>query len=45
MTMKALYEAEARAGRMLTRNAILRIVAANMKRYRIPMNFVPWRGP
>ncbi|PTL77514.1 DUF2380 domain-containing protein [Vitiosangium sp. GDMCC 1.1324] len=45
MVMKALYDAETRAGRMLTRNAILRIVAKNMKRYRIPMNFVPWRGP
>ena len=45
MVMKALYDAETRAGRMLTRNAILRIVANNMKRYRIPMNFVPWRGP
>ncbi|QRK12109.1 DUF2380 domain-containing protein [Archangium violaceum] len=45
MVMKALFDAETRAGRMLTRNAILRIVANNMKRYRIPMNFVPWRGP
>jgi hypothetical protein len=44
MIMEALYEAEAEAGRMLTRNVILRIVARNMKGYRIPMNFVPWRG-
>ncbi|MFP2931699.1 DUF2380 domain-containing protein, partial [Pyxidicoccus sp. 3LG] len=44
MIMRALGDAEARAGRMLTRNAILKIVAANMKRYYIPMNFVAWRG-
>jgi hypothetical protein len=45
MTMKALYKAEARAGRMLTRNEILNIVAKSMEDYFIPMNFIPWRGP
>ncbi|MCP3139941.1 DUF2380 domain-containing protein [Pyxidicoccus xibeiensis] len=37
--MKALREAETEASKMLTRNAILRIVAQNMKRYDIPMTF------
>jgi hypothetical protein len=45
MIMKALLEAEAEAGRMLTRNAILNIVAKRMEDYYIPMNFIPWRGP
>jgi hypothetical protein len=45
MLMEALYEAEAEAGRMLTRNAILNIVAKRMRDYSIPMKFVPWRGP
>jgi Predicted lipoprotein of unknown function (DUF2380) len=44
MIMEALYEAEAEAGRMLTRNAILNIVAKRMKDYYIPMKFVSWRG-
>jgi len=44
MIMEALYEAEAEAGRMLTRNAILNIVAKRMKDYSIPMKFVSWRG-
>ncbi|ATB43392.1 hypothetical protein CYFUS_008872 [Cystobacter fuscus] len=45
LIMEALYEAETRAGRMLTRNAILNIVAKRMKDYYISMNFVRWRGP
>ncbi|KFA91599.1 hypothetical protein Q664_20950, partial [Archangium violaceum Cb vi76] len=44
MLMKALYEAEAEAGRILTRNEILNIVAENMGDYKIPMNFVRCRG-
>ncbi|WNG62329.1 DUF2380 domain-containing protein [Archangium gephyra] len=44
MIMKALYEAEAEAGRILTRNEILNIVAENMGDYKIPMNFVRCRG-
>jgi hypothetical protein len=44
MTMEALFEAEAKAGRMLTRNTILEIVAKQMKRYRIPMNFIRCGG-
>ncbi|WP_439328982.1 DUF2380 domain-containing protein [Corallococcus carmarthensis] len=44
MIMDALFKAEARAGRMLTRNTILRIVAAYLKEYDIPMNFIPGRG-
>ncbi|ATB29656.1 hypothetical protein MEBOL_003111 [Melittangium boletus DSM 14713] len=42
--MRALYQAEAKAGRMLTRNAVLDIVAEVMVRYNIPLNFTPWRG-
>jgi hypothetical protein len=45
MTMKALFDAEVEAGRRLTPNMILRLVAKNMRRYKIPMNFIPWRGP
>ncbi|WP_395805711.1 DUF2380 domain-containing protein [Archangium minus] len=45
MIMEALYEAEAEAGRMLTRNEILKAVAGYMKEYRIPMKFVRWRRP
>jgi hypothetical protein len=45
MIMKTLYEAEAEAGRMLTRNAILNIVAKAMEDYYIPIHFIPWRGP
>jgi hypothetical protein len=41
MIMEALREAEAEAGRMLTRNEVLNIVASRMKRYDIPMNFTP----
>jgi len=44
MLMEALHEAETTARRMLTRNEILTIVAKNMKRYYIPMNFVRGRS-
>jgi hypothetical protein len=44
MIMRTLLDAETRAGRMLTRNEILEIVAAAMRRYEIPMNFTSWRG-
>jgi hypothetical protein len=44
MIMEALREAETEAGRMLTRNEILNIVARYMKNYRIPMSFTPGRG-
>ncbi len=43
MTLEALLDAETKAGQMLTRNAILKIVAKNMKDYDIPMNFTPGR--
>jgi hypothetical protein len=43
MIMKALREAEDEAGRMLTRNEILKVVARYMKDYDIPMNFTPGR--
>ncbi|HYO70308.1 MAG TPA: DUF2380 domain-containing protein, partial [Archangium sp.] len=45
MIMKALRKAESRAGRMLTRNEVLDIVAGAMLRYMVPMKFIPWRGP
>ncbi|HEX8826175.1 MAG TPA: DUF2380 domain-containing protein [Archangium sp.] len=44
MLMKALRDAEVDAGRMLTRNEILKLVAKNMRDYKIPVNFTPWRG-
>ncbi|WP_257445991.1 DUF2380 domain-containing protein [Archangium lipolyticum] len=44
MIMEVLQKAETRAGRMLTRNEALDIVARYMKEYKIPMNFTPWRG-
>jgi hypothetical protein len=44
MIMKVLREAEDEAGRILTRNEVLEIVAGYMKRYDLPMNFIPWRG-
>ncbi|WP_350099967.1 DUF2380 domain-containing protein [Myxococcus sp. SDU36] len=44
LVMHALRDAEARAGRMLTRNEVLDIVADRMTDYRIPMNFTPGRG-
>ncbi|HZI06117.1 MAG TPA: DUF2380 domain-containing protein [Archangium sp.] len=44
MIMETLLEAETTAGRMLTRNEVLKIVAERMKLYRIPMSFTSWRG-
>ncbi len=44
LIMRTLRDAETSAGRMLTRNEILDIVAERMKEYRIPMNFVSGRG-
>lgn len=43
LIMRALSTAEREAGRMLTRNEILDIVADAMRRNSIPMNFVPGR--
>ncbi|WP_420821850.1 DUF2380 domain-containing protein [Pyxidicoccus caerfyrddinensis] len=43
MIMSILRDAETAAGRMLTRDAILRLVAREMRRYGIPMNFIPGR--
>jgi hypothetical protein len=43
MIMEALLKAETKAGRMLTRNEILKLVAKNMRDYNIPMNFIPGR--
>jgi predicted lipoprotein DUF2380 len=45
MIMEALYEAEADAGRMLTRNELLKLVTKRMRRYGIPIEFTRWRGP
>ena len=45
MIMKALRDAEVEAGRVLTHNEILSLVAKRMKDYGIPMNFIRWRGP
>jgi hypothetical protein len=44
MIMGALSDAEALAGRMLTRSEVLDIVAHHMRKNGIPMNFAPWRG-
>jgi hypothetical protein len=44
MIMKALRDAEVEAGRMLTRNELLSLVAKRMRDYGIPMNFIRWRG-
>jgi hypothetical protein len=43
MIMSVLRQAESKAGRMLTPNAILKLVAREMRRYEIPTNFVPGR--
>lgn len=43
LIMRALTTAEREAGRMLTRNEILDIVADAMRRNGISMNFVPGR--
>ncbi|WP_335929564.1 DUF2380 domain-containing protein [Myxococcus xanthus] len=44
MIMDALLKAEKRAGQMLTRNTILRIVAENMRFYAVPMKFTKGRS-
>jgi hypothetical protein len=44
MIMNVLRDAETAAGRMLTRNQILKIVARYMRNYSIPMNFSRGRG-
>jgi hypothetical protein len=44
MIMNVLRESELDAGRTLTRKEVLDIVAGYMKRYDLPMNFIPWRG-
>ncbi|MFB1481648.1 DUF2380 domain-containing protein [Corallococcus sp. RDP092CA] len=44
MIMDALLQAETRAGRMLTRDGILKEVARHMRDYRIPMNFTSGGG-
>jgi hypothetical protein len=44
MIMDALRKAETRAGRLLTRDEILTLVAKRMRDYRIPMDFTSWRG-
>ncbi|MBN1209770.1 MAG: DUF2380 domain-containing protein [Myxococcaceae bacterium] len=44
MIMKTLRDAEVEAGRLLTRNEILNIVAESMRDYSIPMRFTRWRG-
>ena len=44
MIMEALRGAESKAGRMLTRQEVLELVAERMQDYRIPTNFIRWRG-
>jgi hypothetical protein len=44
MIMEALREAELTAGRMLTRNEVLDIVAYRMRRYAVPIAFTRWSG-
>jgi len=43
MIMGILRDAESAAGRTLTRDAVLKLVVREMKRYNIPMNFTPGR--
>ena len=45
MIMRELEAAEAAAGRMLRPNEILDVVARQMRLYKIPFNFVPYRLP
>ncbi|MCP3105164.1 DUF2380 domain-containing protein [Myxococcus sp. K15C18031901] len=45
LVMRALRNAELRAGRMLTSREVLEIVAERMTDYRVPMNFSSGRGP
>ncbi len=44
MIMDALRNAESKAGRLLTRNEVLEIVAERMEEYGISMTFIRWRG-
>ena len=44
LIMRTLRDAEAKVGRMLTRNEILDIVADVMDAYEVPMSFTAWRG-
>nr|WP_306465543.1 DUF2380 domain-containing protein [Corallococcus exiguus] len=44
LIMEVLRDAEAEAGRRLTRNTVLRIVGENMKIYDIPMSFTKGRS-
>ncbi|NTX11098.1 DUF2380 domain-containing protein [Myxococcus sp. CA056] len=44
MIMKTLRDAEARAGRMLTRNQVLDIVAERMQFYKVPIVFTKGRS-
>ncbi|WP_237726509.1 DUF2380 domain-containing protein [Corallococcus coralloides] len=44
LIMRTLGDAEAKVGRMLTRNEILDIVAEVMDVYSVPMKFTAWRG-
>ena len=44
MIMRAQSQAEREAGRMLTRTEILKLLAKNMRFYKIPMNFTLGRG-
>ncbi|MBZ4419355.1 TIGR02269 family lipoprotein [Myxococcus sp. RHSTA-1-4] len=44
MIMRRLRDAEIEAGRMLTRDEILKLITMHMQEYDIPLNFVPWRG-
>ncbi|MET0405772.1 MAG: DUF2380 domain-containing protein [Cystobacter sp.] len=44
LLMGALYDAETKAGRMLTRTEVLKVVAGYMKLYKLPMNFIRCGG-
>ncbi|QAT81800.1 hypothetical protein EJ065_0191 [Corallococcus coralloides] len=44
MIMETLLDAEVEAGRMLTRNQVLDIVAERMKAYRVPITFTTGRS-
>ncbi|HLL02029.1 MAG TPA: DUF2380 domain-containing protein, partial [Myxococcaceae bacterium] len=44
MIMEVLRDAEARTGRRLTRNEILKLVATQMERYNLPMKFTRGKG-
>ena len=42
LLMRDLLKAEAIAGRTLTRNEVLKLVAKNMRDYKVPMHFTSW---